>query len=218
MLKPDRRTQKSGKAPRGRPVMTASKRDEMRADIGAVAEHLFQTEGYATISMRRIAKEVGCTPMALYSYCDGKFDILRMLWSGVFDTVFEKIADVEAIESGLDYLIAISDAYLGYWTDNPSHYRLVFMTEGVTQPDVAGFLDSQKTAEKFSVFAEAIRAASEREPDPKTLKLQLDLLICLLHGIAHNLITITGYDWSASGKLVELGVRSVIRSDAGRLD
>ncbi|MEL7453061.1 MAG: hypothetical protein AAGJ50_06795 [Pseudomonadota bacterium] len=36
------------------------------------------------------------------------------------------------------------------------------------------------------------------------------MLICLLHGIAHNLITISGYAWSPAEALVRDGVRALV--------
>jgi hypothetical protein len=52
--------------------------------------------------------------------------------------------------------------------------------------------------------------AGQIDLSPDTLKLKLDGLICILHGIAHNLITISGYDWSAASDLVEIATRTLI--------
>ena len=67
---------------------------ERRDDIAAVALRLFLSEGFASVSMRRLGKEVGLTPMALYRYYPSKLDILARLWGHIIATAFEKAPDV----------------------------------------------------------------------------------------------------------------------------
>ncbi|MEL7453060.1 MAG: TetR/AcrR family transcriptional regulator [Pseudomonadota bacterium] len=148
------------KTSRGRPSMSPEKRDAMRRRIAEAARSLFETNGYATVSMRRIAKEVGCTPMALYSYYDAKIDILRTLWTGVLDSVFYGIERVPKDRDPTEYFAEISCQYVAYWLQNPDHYRLVFMAEGVTQPHVNTFLDEQDSAARYAVFAKGLADAS----------------------------------------------------------
>jgi len=191
---------------RGRPKMSEEKRDLMRRRISDVAESLFETDGYTKISMRRIAREVGCTPMALYNYYDAKIDILRTLWQGIFETVFARISSFQRDGEPLEYLIKISSIYVQYWLEHPDHYRLVFMTEGVSQPDVSFFLGSDQTLQQFAVFGEAISKATKESINPIDLKVKVDMLACILHGVAHNLITMSGYPWTNASKLVEIGI------------
>jgi len=91
-----------------------------------------------------------------------------------------------------------TNAYVGHWLAHTDHYRLVFIAEGVTQPDVSLFLDNPDVVDRFQVFANAIADANTEELPIEQVKPKLDALICFLHGIAHNLITISGYPWSSS--------------------
>lgn len=206
---------KSGEPPRarrGRPEMSAAARHNMREKIAKAADKLFQKNGYSAVSMRKIAVAVGCTPMALYSYFPTKFEILQTLWGGVFEAIFAQTS-VAAIEKPpLKKLIAICDIYVTYWLTHPDHYRLVFMSDGVTQPDVGLFLDRPDILQRFSVFADAIAQANSQTLSPLELKPKLDLLLCVLHGIAHNAITISGYNWSSPRELIELGATGIVKS------
>jgi len=183
----------------------------MREKIAASTQQLFQTEGYRQISMRRIATEVGCSPMTLYKYYDAKIDILHTLWADVFNAVFD---DIDALQisqaSARERLTSLATAYVDYWLDHTEHYRLVFMAEGVTQPDVSLFIESPDVAARFEVFAIAIIQAVPSEISQDLLKKKLDAMICFLHGIAHNLITISGYDWPSTGYLIEVAIRGVL--------
>jgi len=168
------------KTNRGRPEMPADQRAQMQAQISEIAEALFTRDGYAKVSLRRIAKEIGCTPMALYGYYDSKFDILQSLCA----------------------------AYIEFWLARPDYYRLVFMAEGVTQPDVSLFLDTPHIIAKYSLFQKALSRLCPQAPIAE-IKLKLDFLLSALHGITHNKITISGYEWSAVEDQVGLVVRAV---------
>ncbi|WP_408056771.1 TetR/AcrR family transcriptional regulator [Streptomyces huasconensis] len=55
--------------------------------IVATARRILQEEGVAALSMRRVAKEVGTTPMALYHHVRDKDDLLMLTLSGTAATV-----------------------------------------------------------------------------------------------------------------------------------
>lgn len=205
-----KKTSKQAAPRRGRPALSEADRLAVRRRIAEAAQELFQTDGYATVSIRKIAKAVGYTPMAIYRYYSSKLEILQTLWGGVFEAVFEQVDAVEPHAEPTEQLVAIATAYVSYWLDHPDHYRLVFMAEGVTQPDVSLFLDNPELVTRFGVFAEALTLASPRALSGREQKTKLDLLLCLLHGIAHNRVTISGYPWTDPGDLVREGVRGLV--------
>ncbi len=83
------------------------------------------------------------------------------------------------------------------------------MAEGVTQPDVSIFVDSTEIAASFEVFAAVIVECHGGSVEPDELKRKLDALICFLHGIAHNLITINGYPWTQADEMVAIAVDGI---------
>lgn len=183
--------------------MPAEQRAEMAARISVVAETLFTRDGFAKVSMRRIAKEIGCTPMALYGYYDSKLDILQSLWGGVFELLFAGLEALPATDDAATDLAALCTAYVEFWLARPDYYRLVFMAEGVTQPEVSLFLDQPDIIAKYSLFQTAIA----RLCPEKDIKLKFDIVMSMLHGIAHNKITISGYGWASPEDQVSVLVR-----------
>ncbi len=183
--------------------MPADQRAEMQTRITRVAEALFTREGYGKVSLRRIAKEIGCTPMALYSYYDSKLDILQSLWSGVFEQLFNGLAAIPKTGDAATHLSSLCTAYVSFWLERPDDYRLVFMAEGVTQPDVSLFLDTPEIITKYSLFQTALARLTGEED----AKLKLDFILSALHGMAHNQITMSGYDWSSPEAQVKLLLR-----------
>lgn len=194
----------------GRPAVSDSKKRRMRREIADVAKRLFQEEGYAKISMRRIAAEIGCSPMTLYKYYDAKVDILRTLWADVFRELFDRLEAVS--ERDGSQLQGLGLAYVQYWLDHTEYYRLVFISDGVTQSDVSVFLDSPELVQRFNIFAQALSESHSENPRSDELKAKLDAFICFLNGISHNLITISGYRWSDPDKMVAMAVSAVTRS------
>lgn len=202
-------TTKNAAPTRGRPSISDAKRQRMRKDIADIAKRLFQNEGYATVSMRRIAGEIGCSPMTLYKYYDAKIDILRTLWSDVFDELFKQLETMQKTDkTELQFLGA---TYVRYWLDHPEYYRLVFLADGVTQPDVSIFIDNPELVQRLGIFGEAISNACSSPTKPDALKEKLDTFLCFLNGIAHNIITISDYPWPEPNKMVRMAVSAVTK-------
>lgn len=191
----------------GRPLISDSKKLRMRREIADVAKRLFKEEGYGKISVRRIAAEIGCSPMTLYKYYDAKVDILRTLWADVFNDLFDTLEAVP--RTSKSQLQDLGNAYVRYWLDHTEYYRLVFIADGVTQSDVSAFIDSPELIQRFNIFELALSSCCSEDLELDVMKVKLDAFICFLNGIAHNLITISGYQWSNPDKMVAMAVSAV---------
>jgi AcrR family transcriptional regulator len=197
---------------RGRPTRSKQQIDDRRAHIGACALKLFQEEGYAAISMRRLAQEAGCTVMTLYQYYKRKIDILRDVWAQVFEELFDALDDIVARESNaVAKLNAIALGYVEFWLERRDRYFMVFMSSGVTQSDVSVFVRQDSALSRFAVFRECLAEALPGV-SASDLALKSQILLCALNGIAHNLITISAYPWSKPKKLVRAVVSGMLRT------
>ncbi len=196
--------------PRGRPPRSLSDREEEKARIAAVAGHLFQGEGVSAISMRRLAKEAGLTPKTLYAYFADKRAILQQIWSGFFVELFDEIdAIAQSDRSPTTRLRSACLCYLTYWVSQPDRYRMVFMSDGVSQSDVSVFMEASPILARYAVFGDLLAAASEAAPS-EARPLRLNALICALNGIAHNSVTISDYDWGAPDALLDVFLPALI--------
>ncbi|WP_280342552.1 TetR/AcrR family transcriptional regulator [Nocardia neocaledoniensis] len=74
-------TSSSPSARTGRPARIS------RADIVAAAHGVIDTDGVDKLTMRRLATELGCTPMALYHHVRDKDALLRLLLDDYADQV-----------------------------------------------------------------------------------------------------------------------------------
>lgn len=195
----------------GRPSITEGQRREMRKKIAISTQKLFQKEGYRQISMRGIARDVGCSAMTLYKYYDSKVDILHTLWADIFKALFDRLDALELSQkSPREVLVLLASTYVDYWLDNTEHYRLVFMAEGVNQPDVSVFVENPEIIARYNVFLVAISNASQDELSQQQLKEKLDAIMCFLHGISHCRITVSGYSWPSVDYLINSIMHGVV--------
>lgn len=183
----------------------------MRQTIESTALDLFQTEGYGAISMRRLARDVGCSPMTLYSYFENKIDILRALWVSVFDDLFRDLhQQASEVTNPAERLHVLSKGYVDYWLEHTEHYRMVFMVDGVSQPDVNTFIEDKDTLRRFTAFYEYVADATAHNSSKSELKEKGDFLVSALHGIAHCQITMSGFQWTKTDSLINQAVKAVI--------
>jgi AcrR family transcriptional regulator len=209
------RMKSAGRRLRGRPPLSDDQVSEMRTRIAAAARRLFREEGYDSVSMRRLASEIGCTPMSIYTYYDRKIDILRDLWTDVFADLFAQVRSAKTTSKNANApLLAKCRAYVQYWLDRPDAYRLVFMSTGVTQSDVSVFVDASATTADYAVFVTALATATNRPAADVAMHAQM--LICGMNGIAHSMITISGFPWAPAEKLVAILVEGAALSVRAR--
>ena len=191
----------------GRPPRTETDVLAMRAKIAAQALALFQEEGFASVSIRRLAKEVGCAPMTIYANFDGKIEILQHLWAVVLDELFTEIrANIEEIEPPKSRLRAACDTFISYWLENPEHFRMVFMSSDISRPDVSTFVQDDATLSHFQFFHGLVHAALPGEPD---IKSKADILIAAMIGIALCANTIRDYPWTEARRMTDMMVANI---------
>jgi AcrR family transcriptional regulator len=207
---PGRPDESASPAKRGRPRKTGAQQAAIRQKITETASLLFRSEGYHAVSMRRIAKEMNVTPMALYSYFPSKLAILSCLWIDILDEVREEMTQAAAgAPSPRAFLLALSQSYVSYWLQRHDYYHLVFMSAGLTQADVMEFVAEGSAFAKLELFFEAIAALSVSDRNDGQVKQKADQLICCLHGVMHCIITVPGYPWTDANVLVENIVRDI---------
>lgn len=212
---PDTRT--SDRPKLGRPAHTPEQEDAIRRRLVDIARALFTEEGFANVSMRKIAARAGCSPMALYRYFANKRALLRFIWEDIFIDVFARCgAAVAGEETPADRLRAFARTYLDYWFQHPDHYRVIFLNEdAVGSEDDAYYVFSSGILNRFAIVRELIASGMAQgafaTADPELLAQQF---LCALQGLAHNLITIPEYPWQDRDTLVRGTIETLLRGFA----
>ncbi|WP_238704934.1 TetR/AcrR family transcriptional regulator [Parasedimentitalea marina] len=191
----------------GRPPRSETDIFEFQAKIGKHALEIYRAEGFGAVSMRRLAKEVGCSPMTIYAHFEGKTDILQYLWADVLTDMSDEIRNkLKFSVAPSEQLQSAAQTFVAYWTDHPDHFRLVFMSNNVKRADVSTFVSDEKTLAHFLMFSDLIRAVL---PDENDVKVRTDTLISGMIGIALCMNTIPDYRWADATLMTERLLRSI---------
>jgi AcrR family transcriptional regulator len=90
------------------------------------ARALFDAEGEAGLSMRRIAGAVGITPMAIYRHYADKEALKDALMLDGFAAWEARVAAI-AVPGPLAWVRALGDAYLDFALSQPRRYEAAFL-------------------------------------------------------------------------------------------
>jgi AcrR family transcriptional regulator len=106
--------------------------------IARCALRILEAEGPQAVSMRRVATEVGITPMAIYYHFPNRERLLRIVADREFDRFAERITTLRPSRSFTNQMIHITDAYLDYAFTRPRIFDYVFSNP---RPDARRFPD-----------------------------------------------------------------------------
>ena len=100
----------------------------MRQVILDTAREMFAEEGYASVSMRKIADKIEYSPTTIYLYFKDKNDLLRQICDETFAKLAQKLNAIgKKHDKNLDGLRAGLLAYVEFGLKHPKHYEVTFM-------------------------------------------------------------------------------------------
>ena len=106
------------------------RRTDTKKHIGAVAITLFEKGGLKAVSMRKVAAEVGITPMAIYNHFKNLEDLLLYIYERGVRKLTRAIHAAVGKEGSADaQLKALVKSYAHFGFKNPHYYNLLFGTE-----------------------------------------------------------------------------------------
>ena len=85
------------------------KRPDTKQEIGSAAIRLFENGGVRAVSMRKVAAEVGITPMAIYNHFENMEDLLLH----VYKNGVRKLARSIRVAIGKQENVEVQDAEIG---------------------------------------------------------------------------------------------------------
>ncbi len=160
--------------------------ERLRQDLLDVAEELLLEKGDADdVSVREIARRVGCSPPAIYMHFAGKDDLFMETCSRRWDEfntrVMVALADEDTIAGRLE---ALGRAYLRYGVENPSHYRVLFNSRPISPEKAEDLGDDLIGNESLEVLIGTVAAGMDtgelRRGDPHAVAIALWGLV---HGV-----------------------------------
>ena len=164
-------------------------REELTAEILAVAAGHVARDGAAALSLRSVARDLGMAPSALYRYFDGRDALLSALILAAYEALADE-AERAADEAGTDEVhgpagdaerwLAVPRAVRLWALEGPHQWGLIFGTP------VPGYEAPQDTIEPYTRVAAALVrplvSAEEagrfrREVEPQTVSDELRIAV-----------------------------------------
>jgi len=189
----------------------------MRQEILDAARELFVTEGYGSVSLRKIAVKVGCTPMAIYCHFEDKADILDSICEETFTSFAaigdrldrEGLAPRERLQAGLRN-------YIEFGLAHPHHYQLTFMNPP-RDPETQGRRE-QIGRRAFERLRNQVAACLEDRglrsgdvgdiDDIDDVEVASQLIWAAVHGLVSLLIARPEFPWAARERLIDAAVEN----------
>ena len=154
--------------------------DEFREALCASATRLFAEHGYEGVTMRALAKDLGCSPMTPYRYFENKaaiFETVRIAAADRFAAAIE--APVRQHADHRARLIAMTHAYIDFAMSEPDAYRIIFELDRSRRPAAVTVEETRSWFVMKAAITEAIQA-DVLSGDPNVVA---HLLWSGLHGI-----------------------------------
>jgi len=198
------------------PVGISARRDrektELRGRILDAARDIVRREGFAALTIRKIADAIEYAPGTLYLYFENRDAIARELSFEGFRKLLDAFGAAATVADPLARLEAIGRAYVRFGMQNPETYRLIFMEDPQLTTAVfqaAGDDPGQRAYRALVDPLEDLRKAGRLRPGADVQAL-CDTLWSLVHGIVSLKLTCPGFPLTPVEPLVDAALRTFL--------
>jgi len=185
-------------------------REEIRTRILDAARELFANEGVESVTMRRIADRIEYSPTAIYFHFRDKESLLAELCDYDFRAFAHQFIAISQIPDPVERLRAAGQAYVSFGLNNPSHYRLMFMTPKTTEANTLVKGNPEEDAYAFLklIVAELMEKGRFRD-DLTNADLAAQVIWSAVHGLVSLEIAKCKDEW-VEWRPVEERTRAVV--------
>ena len=186
----------------------------LRQEILDAASEMFATEGYANVSMRKIADKIEYSPTTIYLYFKDKNDLLNQICEDTFAKLYQKVSAIQKrSDNSLECLRKGIRAYIEFGLKHPNHYELTSITpimeylgedvhpyEGSMGERTFNFLRSQVAA--------CVAEGYFRKGDVDVMS---QTMWAAMHGLTSILIGHSDFPFVERSKLIECMTETMIK-------
>ena len=156
---------------------------DLRRTILDRARRLLVEVGYNNLSMRKIARAVGCSATSIYLHFENKDALIHALIDEGMARLNEALQDRAAAHADpAERLEVLSRGYVHFGLDNPEYYEVMFMLH----PERMARYPAEKyrrARRNLELFAEALTAGAEAgQFDVEDPVVAANVLWAALHG------------------------------------
>lgn len=198
-----------------RKAQTDEEHQDIREALLATARHIYDREGFAAVTLRRVARESGYSPAALYKYFSGHGELLQAMWRDALGLLEQRMARAAAAHPAapLARLRAVMQAYADFAREHPEAFRSTFLQLDVEGgPDSTGVSPDPRQDGTYLVLRgaveEAMAAGLLRRMDPDA---GAQLIWSLVHGAVALSLNMGNFPFGPTEERVRLAIDTVLR-------
>lgn len=185
-------------------------KENLRQEIMDTAREMFVTEGYQSVSMRKIAGKINYSATTIYLYFKDKNDLLHQICEQTFANLAQNISAIQRLsDNPLEKLRSGLREYIHFGLKHPSQYEIVFITP--LPVNIEKEFDETNGKIAFdtlrSVIAECISANLLKSKD---VDLVSQTLWAGIHGVTALLIQHQSFPFVEREKLIDNVVDTLI--------
>ena len=167
-----------------RAALTQGEIESFREQICDAATRLFAEHGYAGVTLRAIASEVGCSPMTPYRYFTDKQAIFTAVRTAAYARFGDALRSASSQAAAEDLLAELGNAYVGFAVAEPHAYRIMFQLDQAPEKDAPELKTSENAAWS------QLRRAVARSIDAGIVEGDPDLLAHCYWAALHGLVSL----------------------------
>ena len=189
----------------------AREKEQLRRRILSAARELFVTEGYESVSMRKIADMIEYSPTTIYLYYEDKADLLDSVCKETLLNLLNALDLLRKDKSDpVEALRKSGKAYVEFGLKYPQDYKLTFVVRPQFQRGLG--LQEGSVGEKVfnylrTIVSECIRQKKFRQVDAETTG---QVLWSAVHGVTLLLIDFPDFPWTEKDKLIDMVIHTMI--------
>ena len=167
------------------------------------AREMFVADGYASVSMRKIADKIGYSPTTIYLYFKDKTDLVHQICEQTFARLAENIKAIQQLsDNPMEKLRSGLREYIYFGLKHPSQYEIVFITP--LPVDFETSFEKSNGSIAFGtmreVVAECVSANLLKHND---IELISQTLWAGIHGVTSLLIQHRGFPFVERERLID---------------
>lgn len=105
---------------------TETRRQRIFEDAMDAATKIARKEGLGSLTVRRIANQIGCSVGTIYNVFDNLDTLILHLNGRTFDALYEELTKVEAKGEPRAVVASLTETYLGFVRDNANLWNVIF--------------------------------------------------------------------------------------------
>lgn len=183
-------------------------KESLRQEILDAARAILLAEGYAHLSMRRIAERIEYSPTTIYHYFNNKDDILYHLCVETLERQYEVLSRAgEDQHPPYHRLRATLRAYIDFGLSEPDRYKIAFMVDVSRYVSTASILEQGSVADKLiALMCQRVQEALVAAGCSRDVKSVFEALWAHCHGLVSLLIGHPDFPWTEREDLINTGL------------